>query len=130
VIVVLLAAVAVALAGVAGKEGAERAASPLAKTPLAGTVVLNPAKPVCEVGQPCSKPLAGFKLVFSHRRAVVARTKTDSHGRYRVSLFPGRYAVAAPGHRPGLGRGLAPTRIHVRPVGHQTVNFTYDAGIR
>ncbi len=121
--VVLLAAVAVATAAVVGRHGA---GSSTTKTVLTGKVVLDPATPVCWVGQPCSKPLVGFTLVFSRGGNVVARTTTGHGGRYRASLAPGRYAV-----KPAHARGkLEPARIAVPSASRTTVNFKYDAGIR
>jgi hypothetical protein len=105
-------------------------ASTGATTVLSGKVVLAPAAPVCRVGTPCSRPLPGFRLEFSRRHVVVARTRTDRHGRYRTRLAPGDYAVSAPGRRPGPGGGLAPRRIHVPAAARATRSFTYDAGIR
>jgi hypothetical protein len=126
-IVVLLGSVALATAAVVGKNNGSAPAPAL----LTGTVVLSPATPLCRMGQSCSRPLAGFKLVFSQKRAVVARTKTDRNGRYRVSLRPGTYAVRTPADgRARIGRGLEPTRIRVGSVRRATVDFTYDAGIR
>jgi hypothetical protein len=98
------------------------------KTVVAGTVLLDPASPVCHVGEPCSKPLADFTLVFSGRGHAV-RVRTDGSGRYRVSLVPGTYRVS-PAAPKGLGSGFHPKRISV-PAGERVVrNFTYDAGIR
>lgn len=94
------------------------------KTVVRGSVVLSPSSPVCRIGTPCSKPLPGFKLVFSRRGKVVARVKTDARARYRVALTPGRYAVAA--RRRG---SLQPRRVRVR-AGGAKVNFRFDAGIR
>lgn len=120
VFVAFLTAVAVATA-------ADPPARARVKTAVMGTVVLYPATPVCRVGEPCSKPLAGFKLVFS-RRHVVARAVTDRRGRYRVSLSAGSYAVATP--RRGPGRGLHPARVSIPATRQAVRDFTYDAGIR
>jgi hypothetical protein len=82
------------------------------------------------VGQPCTKPLAGFELAFSRGKSAVARARTDSQGRYQTDLAPGAYTVTAPAHRSGLGRGLAPRRIQVLVARRVTRNFTFDEGIR
>jgi hypothetical protein len=120
-VVAFLTAVAVATAA----DGPVRAG---AKTAVTGTVVLSPATPVCKSGEPCSKPLADFKLAFSRQHVVVARAVTNRRGRYRVSLSVGSYAVTTPRRSPG--RGLHPTRVSV-PAARQAIrNFTYDAGIR
>jgi len=95
------------------------------KTVVNGSVVLQPATPVCRVGSSCSKPLPGFELVFSRHGKVAARVKTGAHARYRVSLSPGRYAVSAT--RRG---GLQPNRVHIRATASARVNFSFDSGIR
>jgi hypothetical protein len=99
-----------------------------AKTLVAGTVMLNPAAPVCYPGEPCSKPARGFTLEFS-QRALVRRVKTNDQGRYRVLLRPGIYRVSSPGGKVA-GNGLFPKRIKVPAQVRATRNFTYDAGIR
>jgi hypothetical protein len=96
-----------------------------AKTVVKGSVVLSPSTPVCRTGSPCSKPLPGFRLVFSRSGQVVARAKTDSRARYRVTLEPGRYTVTTP--RRG---SLQPRRVRVRVAASAVVNFKFDAGIR
>src|SRR5262249_38227238 len=54
--------------------GALAAAAPAAGVAVvSGTVLLDPALPVCKVGQPCTKPLAHFKLVFWRHGRVAAR---------------------------------------------------------
>jgi hypothetical protein len=119
---------ALALTAAASPEAGGSRDAVNAKTVVTGTVLLDPATPVCQVGKPCSKPLPAFKLDFS-RRALVARVRTDSQGRYRASLPPGTYQVTAPAHK-SIGRGLFPKRISVPAGGHPVRNFTYDAGIR
>ena len=95
------------------------------KTAVRGSVVLSPASPVCRIGSPCSKPLPGLELVFSRNGHVAARVKSGAHGRYRVALEPGRYAVATP--RRGA---LRPRRVRIRATARAVVNFSFDAGIR
>ena len=103
------------------------AATASAVTVVSGTVVLDPAQPVCRTGQPCTKPLAHFKLVFWRHGTVAARVLTDRNGRYRVTLSPGIYGVTTPS-RPQSG--LRPRRIAVQRLSRVTRNFRYDAGIR
>jgi hypothetical protein len=95
------------------------------KTVVKGSVVLSPSTPVCRKGSSCSKPLPGFRLVFSRRGKVIGRVKTDAHARYRVALPPGRYAVTTP--RRG---SLRPRRVRVPAAASAVVNFKFDAGIR
>jgi hypothetical protein len=87
--------------------------------------VLYPATPVCEVGTPCSRPLPRFLLSFA-RRGAVATTRSDTHGRYRITLAPGTYTVTAPESR---GR-LSPNLVYVPRVGRARLRFSLDVGIR
>jgi len=103
------------------------AAPASAATVVSGTVLLDPAQPLCRVGHPCTKPLAHFKLVFWRHGRVAARVVTDSRGRYRVTLPPAVYGVTTPSHPQS---GLRPRRITVSSLSHVTRNFRYDAGIR
>jgi hypothetical protein len=112
---------AAALAGAAAPRSAT-------KTLISGTVMLDPATPVCYVGKSCSRPARGFTLEFS-QRAPVARVKTNDQGRYRVRLRPGTYQVNSPGAKV-IGNGLNPKRIKVPARARTARNFTYDAGIR
>jgi hypothetical protein len=123
----VLAALAFAVG--AASAGTSPHSSPRATTLVTGTVLLDPARPVCQVGKPCSKPLVGFKLVFSRRGVRVGRAVTDRQGRYRISLPPGIYRVTTTAHRQA-GRGLEPSRIYVPSRRLAIRNFTYDAGIR
>jgi hypothetical protein len=117
----IVLAIAVALVAACG----EAAGGPAETTLVKGSVVLSPASPVCHVGTSCSKPLPRFRLVFVRRGEIVARTKTDARGHYRVKLGPGRYAVRA------LQRGqLDPSRVRIPASARATVNFKFDAGIR
>jgi hypothetical protein len=94
---------------------------------LFGTVRISPATPVCRTGSTCSRPARGFRLVFVRNGRQVTAT-TDRHGRYRISLDRGRYAV-----RPvrALKRGrLRPTSVTVPGGRSAKRDFTYDPGIR
>ena len=96
---------------------------------LYGRVVIYPAKPVCEIGTPCSRPAAGMTLLFSRHRRVVARVTTGKDGRYRVALAAGRYGVRVQ-HASRLGSGLSPRVVTAPRAGYKRVGFTYDIGIR
>ena len=96
---------------------------------LRGTVVIDPARPVCEVGQSCSRPDKRDVLLFRHVGRLPVKTRTDGRGHFRVTLAPGRYVVTAPEHR-AIGRGLEPRRVIVPRGRYARVNFTLDIGIR
>jgi hypothetical protein len=95
---------------------------------LRGTVVVDPSRPVCIQGRPCSAPAPGVVLRFSRNDRVVARTRTRADGTYRVTLAPGRYVVS-------LAAARAPTTIVPHTVrvaaGRMTLrDFTVDTGIQ
>ena len=92
---------------------------------LRGVVTRGPITPVCRAEVPCSAPAKHVQLTFS-RLGRSWRTTTDDHGRYRIALRPGVYAVAVSTQRPGL-----PAFKAVVPRGRVAVrNFEIDTGIR
>jgi hypothetical protein len=103
-------------------------ASGASPTGLRGVVLVDPAYPVCQIGQPCTAPAKHVWLVFSRRGRAVARTRTASDGSYRIALAPGAFAVSSPHHT--LSRGLQPRRVVVRLRGYRRVDFRLDIGIR
>lgn len=104
------------------------AASGAARSGLKGVVLIEPAFPVCRVGQPCTKPARYVLLTFSLRGRVVARTQTGADGSYRITLRPAIYTVAAPKQR--AGSGLLPRRVAVRSGLYRRVVFKLDVGIQ
>ena len=91
-------------------------------------VTRGPIQPVCRVGESCEAPAARVTLAFSRAGHVVARTRTDADGRYRVALRPGRYAVRTT--RTGFERTVTPARVTVRTGRYARVTFRIDTGIR
>jgi hypothetical protein len=122
----LLILLAVAAATACGAQSSGSAGA----SGLAGIVRISPASPVCRTGTSCTRPAKRFRLLFSRNGRTVTAV-TDEHGRYRVKLDRGRYAV-----RPGSGRntgpkqGLEPARVMVPRGRFATRDFIYDAGIR
>ena len=95
---------------------------------LRGLVLRGPTAPVCRLGEPCEAPAARVTLVFSRSGTVVARTRTDADGRYRIALNPGRYTVRTT--RPGFERTVSPARVTVPTGRYARVTFRIDTGIR
>ena len=92
---------------------------------LPGVATKGPTTPVCRDDVPCSAPAAGVTILFTHaglRRGVT----TDAHGRYRVVLPPGRYAVEIPRQR----FGFQPRSVRVVTGRYRRVDFFLDTGIR
>jgi hypothetical protein len=96
---------------------------------LHGTITRGPTTPVCQVGKPCSAPMANAVLVFRRNGIVAARARSDANGRYSVRLRLGAYAVSL-AVRPRLGSGLKPQTITLRRVAPTRIDFFVDTGIR
>jgi hypothetical protein len=67
-------------------------------------------------------------LVFSRRGDVAGRVTTDSAGRYRIRLAPGRYSVRI--GRKGAFKVPDPSSARVRTGRFVRVGFKIDTGIR
>ena len=116
--VLLTTLVVVFLAGAAGSAGAA------SRSGLRGVVVLYPSSPVCKVGTPCTRPAAHALLRFWRNGRVVAQTRSDARGRYRVALRPRTYRVTS-------GDGLVkPVRVTVATDSYRRVTFKIDTGVR
>jgi hypothetical protein len=94
-----------------------------------GKVLIDPARPVCAVGQPCSAPDAHEQLVFWRGTARIAATTTASDGTFRVVLAPGVYRVTLPKRRP-MRATVAPLEIRIPKERDIRVVFRVDIGIR
>jgi hypothetical protein len=96
---------------------------------LHGTITRGPTTPVCQVGKPCTAPMAGATLVFTRNGTVVARARSDSYGHYSVRLRLGTYTVSM-AVRPKLGSGVKPQTITLRRAAPTRIDFFVDTGIR
>ena len=88
------------------------------------TLYFSPCTP-----RSCNPPAKRFTLVFRQKGIVVARTRTDGSGRYRIRLKPGRYGVS-PLHTQRIGKGLTPNRVTVGRGTWKRLDFVYDTGRR
>ena len=95
---------------------------------VSGTVLIDPARPVCSIYQPCSAPDPNEVLAFWHgtRRVATARTSIDGH--FRIALAPGLYRVTLP-RRAAMTR-LSPVQIRVPRGRFLRVTIRVDVGIR
>jgi hypothetical protein len=116
------------LASVAGALAVGIAQASSHATVVTGAVLLDPAKPVCRRGEPCTRPLPHFTLAFWRGGVVAARVATNDRGRYRIALAPGIYRVSHP--HSAAGARLTPRRIWVPAAARATRSFRYDVGIR
>jgi hypothetical protein len=90
-------------------------------------VTRGPTMPVCRSGEPCSAPAAQIVLVF-RRSGVAVRTRTETQGRYRVTLAAGTWQVSLV--RRGIGTAIEPERVRAVPGRMRTVDLSIDTGIR
>jgi hypothetical protein len=118
------------LLGAAGVLAALLAANATAATGsgLYGTVIEGPVRPVCKVGVRCDRPAANLRLRFVRNGMTVAAARTDSRGRYRVALRPGRYSIRTAGM--GIASLLKPSDVTVPAGRYSRVNLYRDTGIR
>jgi hypothetical protein len=89
----------------------------------------GPITPVCKIGVPCERPVAGLVLEFKRAGRVVARVKTTAQGSYRVRLRAGTYAVTTTPPR-RIGTGLTPKSVRVRKARMARRDFHLDTGLR
>jgi len=117
---ILLTITVVALLGVAaGSAGAT------SRSGLRGTALFDPGSPVCKAGTSCTSPAANVVLSFWRSGHVVAHTRTDSTGRYRLALRARRYVVTSDD-----GAVVTPAHVTVATGRYRRVTFRLDTGIR
>jgi hypothetical protein len=96
---------------------------------IVGTVTAGPTCPVERVGTPCpDRPVAGASVRAVLHSSVVATSRTDSAGMYRLNVKPGAYTIVAT--NAGAYPSTAQRAVSV-VVGQQaTVDLVLDTGIR
>jgi hypothetical protein len=114
-VLVLIVVVALSLLGAGSGSGSG----------LRGTVLISPSSPVCRGGSHCSRPAAHALLRFWRGAKVVAHTRTDAKGRFRLALRPHSYTITS-----APGGTLKPTRVSVATGSYRRVTFRLDIGIR
>lgn len=92
---------------------------------LRGTVLVEPASPVCKPTPPCTRPAAHALLRFWHDGRLVAHTRSNAKGRFRIGLQPRTYTVSST-----IGAVLVPRRVTVATARYRRVTFRIDTGIR
>lgn len=94
-----------------------------------GSVLVDPARPVCAVGVPCTRPDAHEVVAFWRGTRRMGTTVTDADGTFRVALPPGLYRVTLP-RRHGPGGAATPRTIRIPRGGFASVTIRVDVGIR
>jgi hypothetical protein len=78
--------------------------------------------------RPPAAPAPNVTLLFLRSGRVVARTRTDQRGRYRITLRPATYGVRTT--QKAFGRIPKPARVTVPRGRYARVDFFIDTGIR
>lgn len=99
-----------------------------ANSGISGLVLRGPTQPVCRVGVPCDEPAPRATLAVTKAGRIVARTRTNEQGRFRVALAPGRYTVITTGAR--IGQMAPSVSVRVRTGAYTRVTLHIDTGIR
>ena len=132
----LLAATVVA--GCGSDRGRDSGQSPpsagVRATEVTGVVLTSPTCPVARAGRPCpARPLAGASVSLLRDGALVARTRTDRAGRFRLACPPGAVVLVAgrtPGTTQGGYVGRVSRAVDVKPATTTEVRLVVDTGIR
>jgi hypothetical protein len=103
-------------------------ASDQSSSGIAGLVLRGPTQPVCTVGVRCEGPAADAALAVTKSSRIVARTRTNEQGRFRLALAPGRYTVITTGAR--IGQMAPSVTVRVRAGAYARVTLHIDTGIR
>lgn len=93
---------------------------------LFGQATKGPLQPVCREGVPCDGPAGRARIYFLRGERIVARTRTDANGSYRIALRHGRYSIKSK-----IGFGVVkPSTVTVPHGRFARVDLTLDTGIR
>ena len=80
-------------------------------------------------GVPDSKPLADTTFVVKKGEDAIASFTTDSQGRFRISLPPGRYSISKKDWKSRVGY-YGPFEVDVAPGQIKKVQWNCDTGMQ
>ena len=110
--------------GSRGSRAVYRHRACASRSGVEGIVLRGPITPVCTADSPCDAPVPDVAVQALQNGTVVATTKTDQNGRFRLSLDAGDYTVRVP------GQDTNPQTVHVTATKLTEVAFLIDTGIR
>lgn len=104
--------------------------SPRSETGLEGVITISPTHggPMRQ-GEPESKPLPHKAFVVKQDDRTVAEFETDEQGRFRISLAPGHYSVAAKDQTQKFNR-CGPFPVEVTAGKVTQARWDCDSGLR
>ena len=100
-------------------------------TGIEGVITVSPTRPgPIRAGSdiPNAAPLPNAIFSVENEKGKVTSFTTDSEGRFRVSLKPGRYVIALAEHR--FPRPCGPFKIDVESAKMTKVEWRCDTGMR
>lgn len=120
-----LAGAACAGPGSAGSGGAT------ASSGIRGTVMVSPACPVEQAGNPCPpRPMRGATVIVTDAQGNrVMSVSTDARGRFRATVAPGRYVLTVEASGQPIARAR-PVEVRVPASGFVHASIAVDVGIR
>jgi hypothetical protein len=124
-----LAVGAAAVALMASASGLTNIGGTRLDSGVRGKVLYGPTCPVERVGEPCVEPYrATLRIRRRASHKLVATTRSDAQGRFKVPLAPGRYVIVPVSGRPYPN--AAPKPVRVERHRFTRVTITFDSGIR
>ena len=99
-------------------------------TGLEGVIMISPTHggPVRD-DEPSSAPLAKKAFIVQKDDQTVAEFVTDEHGRFRISLPPGKYVVSGKEAKSRFER-YGPTPVEIVAGQMTRVTWNFDTGLR
>lgn len=98
-------------------------------TGIEGEIRIGPAHPgPARLGVPDTKPLIDTTFVVKQEEKIVASFQTDSEGRFRVSLPPGKYSVSKKDWKGRFG-SFGPFEVEVIAGEVKKVQWECDSGM-
>lgn len=95
---------------------------------IEGQILRGPAVPVSREGAVANRPYQATINVLDDEGRIVTQLQSDTHGRFRLSLKPGKYTLE-PQKKDSVSRA-ARQIVAVSPDTFTQVTIVYDSGIR
>ncbi|MEV0804874.1 carboxypeptidase-like regulatory domain-containing protein [Micromonospora sp. NPDC050200] len=99
---------------------------------IEGRTTVDGGCPVIRDNSPCPDAPLSARLTVTRQGfdVPVASTTSDSDGRFRLPLPPGRYVVHPSNLTGGIHPAAAPIEVQVSSGAYTTVTVPFDTGIR
>lgn len=95
---------------------------------IEGQVAIGPIRSVQRQGAPSQRPYQTHITVLDAAGHEVAAVQSDSEGKFRVPLPPGRYTLRP--ERPALYPRASEQQVEVKPGKMTPITIIYDSGRR